>query len=381
MSEPGLRPEPTSGVETHPRPPGLLLPWVGTGHEDGAVNIKKKIIPLRPVIESSFYDPARDGVTFSLLSTFLDCREKARRYLQGWSGGFQGFALVFGTITHRVMQEAYHPDTRPEGVPTKAWVVGVLNAIEVRWREQNPRPRARDEEIMQEALAKAQAMLPAYFRYWREDFNPEHVTWLSVEQTFRIPYTARTRKGKVLKTFLRGKRDGSFSYPSGRLSGRVRLFETKTRNHVDEQELLDTMTFNRQINLYLSALRSQTDRPPVAALQNIVRKPLLRQKTKEDWAQFSKRIEADVAARPDHYFTRMDMRVSPADIDRAEAELEDLVADFLQWWAGESGHYKNDKSCIVYGSRCPYLTLCGSEGKNFAGLEKRDVIFRELEDE
>lgn len=339
---------------------------------------KSRIIPVTEVrgpgwIQSPIYDPERDGVTFSLLSTFKDCREKARRYLQGWTGDDTSFALLYGGITHHLLQEAYRQPKRPN----RDWVSNELNKMERAWRQENPKPRERAEAHLQEAMAKILAVMPTYFSYWREDFSPDHTQWLAVERTFRIPWRVTTPHGRSLATFLRGRRDGLFTHPYGVSKGKPRLLETKTRSTVDEQDILDTMSFNQQINLYLLTAREELGVTPKSAVLNIIRKPALRQKNGEDWGTFTRRIEEDVKSRAAWYFVRMQLTVSNADIDAAKVEVDSLVSDFLMWYAGEAGHYKNDKSCIMFGQRCAYIKLCG--GGTSSGLIQRDRVFSELE--
>lgn len=337
-----------------------------------------EVIPLQP---ASFYDPARDGVTFSLLSTFLECRQKARLFLRGWSAGYSGFHLVMGSVLHFVLQRVYDDFRQGHrtGPPTRKDVMDILDELDDSWKATHRPPHPKALEVWEEVMMKAEAILPAYFEYWAdEDFK--QTTWLEVEETFKLDWKVTTKKGVTLSTFLRGRIDGAYTLPKSKKKTAPRLFETKGRSHVDEGMLVDTMPHERQINTYLSVLRRKTGKVPATAMLNIIRKPLLRQKQGEDWSGFKKRIEADVRSRMDWYFIRMEMAVSEQDINRSEEDLNDLISDFLLWWAGESGHYKNSGSCAPPGKQpCQYLRVCAHG--DFTGLEKRRVVFRELEDE
>lgn len=342
---------------------------------------KKKIIRLTPVPPAKFYDPERDGVTQGLLSKFLTCREMARLFLKGWTPAYSTFALVYGHVAHAVLQRAYHQHLHGQlkRVPDRAWINAVLDDIWARWKRDNPRPHEKAVAIMEEVMMKLAAILPSYFVYWaKDDFST--VRWLEIEESFNLAWEVRGKDGRTYHTFLRGRIDGAFTRPGKRHADSPRLLETKTRSVVDESNLVDTMPHERQTNTYLSALRKKLKREPRSVLMNVIRKTQLRQKTKESWEQYAKRIEADVKSRLDFYFIRMEMTVEPQDINRAEAELNDLISDFLLWFAGESGHYKNTNACVQPGfGRCAYLGVC-SRG-DYHGLVKRDVVFRELEDE
>ncbi len=344
--------------------------------------IKKKVIPLTPVkAEERFYDPQRDGVTQGLLSKFLTCREKARLFLKGWTSAYPSFALVYGSVVHAVLQRAYHEHMTKQlrQVPDRAYVRRALDDIWVQWKKDNPRPHEKAVAIMEETMMKAGAILPTYFAYWaKDDFS--RVRWLEIEESFRLEWEVQGKSGKHYQTFLRGKIDGAFTAPGKKHGDRPRLLETKTRAVVDEANLVDSMPHERQVNLYLMALRRKLKLVPRSVLMNVIRKTALRQKQKETWDQYTKRIEVDVQSRLEFYFIRMEMVVEEQDINRAEAELNDLIADFLLWYAGESGHYKNSDACVQPGfGRCEYLGVC-SRG-DYHGLIKRNKVFRELEDE
>lgn len=352
----------------------------------------KKVIRLTPAEsvqvqvldkgQKSFYDPARDGVTFSLLSTFLTCREKTRIFLKGYSGAWTSFALVFGTITHHLLQSAYHDykTKQLKQVPDRRYVNKVLDDLHKVWLKENPTPHPKAVEIWEEAMMKAGAIMPYYFIYWaKDDFSV--MKWIEVEETFKLPWTVTTRKGVQMTTFLRGKMDAAYTLPGSKQPLAPRLLETKTRSVVEEDNLVDVMPHDLQPNTYLSALRAKTGKEPKTVLMNIIRKPQLRLKQSENWTQFAKRIEADVQSRPDWYFLRMEMSVDVQDINRSEERLNDLISDFLLWWAGEQGHYLNSNACVQPGwGRCPYLGTVCNGGNNTHGIVKRETVFRELEE-
>lgn len=340
-----------------------------------------KPIPLTPV---AFYDPARDGVTNSLLGTFLTCREKCRLFLEGWSGERWTFALAFGTVTHRVLRAAYdrhilETTHRRDWRPDREWVSDTLDDIRDAWLSENPHASVKALQIMEEVMMKGDPLLSAYFDYWaKDDFRDTN--WIEVEQAFRFPWTVTTRKGVKLTTFLRGRIDAAYVVPKSKWPEAPRLLETKTRAVVDENNIIDTLPHNRQSNIYLTALRQKTGMRPASVVLNVIRKPQIRQKKGESAGQFEVRLREDVKTRPDWYFLRMEMKVQPGDMERSEKELNDLVSDFLMWWAGESGHYKNDAACVQPGyGRCEYLKVCAFN--DYAELEKRPAVFRELEDE
>ena len=325
-------------------------------------------------IKKKFYDPKIDGVTFSLLSTFLDCREKARLHLKGWTPTSASMALTFGSIVHKI-DEWVRDDIRSGKLtkpPGELRIKNLIKKVEKLWHEDNPRAGSRELEYLELSLLLAEGVLPSYFTYWYKDYTD--LKWEKVEGVFKVPFSVKDRQGNKYETFLRGKIDGSFQLKNGG----TWLFETKTKSRIDEEILADILPFEMQANIYLSVLRRIDKKNPSGLLYNIIRRPSLRQRNSESIKAFADRITLDVKERPDWYFVRMEMSVDPAEIDRFEMGLEDLVSDFLLWWSGESGHYRNTNHCQNKFGACPFVALClRNEKSNYF---KRESVFRELQE-
>jgi len=213
--------------------------------------------------------------------------------------------------------------------------------------------------------------MPLYFKHWYKDIT--ELRWERVESEFRIPLVIE-RPGRRYETFLRGKMDGAFRD----IKNRRALFETKTKSRMDEGNLVDILPFELQINTYVSALWHLDGKAPRKVLYNVIRRPGLRQKNGEELAEFIDRIRADIQLRPDWYFVRMEMRIDEAEIERFKLELGDLIGDFLDWWHGRVGHYRNSGYCENKYGTCWALSIC-SRG-DYGAVFKRDKVFRELEE-
>ena len=59
-------------------------------------------------------------------------------------------------------------------------------------------------------------------------------------------------------------------------------------------------------------------------------------------------------------------------------QLEDLISDFMMWWSGKSGHYKNTNHCQNKFGLCPFVGIClrNDKSRHF----KRKTVFRELQE-
>ena len=313
------------------------------------------------------YDVARDGITQSLLGTWLACRQKARWYLQGYSPRTSSLALTYGTIGHAVLEHVYKDllNKKTRTMPDPEDIRKYIGRVEDIWRKENPRADKKLLEHLEFSLLIAEATLPAYFKYWVKDLK--EINWKDLERQFAVPYI--TADGR--KTIIRGKMDGVFNSP------KLWLFENKFKSMIEESDLVDTLPFELQIMLYTWALKKLDEQIPQGVLYNIIRRTCLRQKKEETLIQFADRCVEDIKTRPEFYFIRMQISITPKEMVAFEGELEDMVVDFMDWWEGIAGHYKNTGHCIDKYGRCNFLPLCSR--KDFQSFDKRDRTFSELE--
>jgi hypothetical protein len=89
-------------------------------------------------------------------------------------------------------------------------------------------------------------------------------------------------------------------------------------------------------------------------------------------------VAADIRLRPEYYFVRLKMNVERKDLERQELEISDLITDFMMWWRGHAGHYKNSGACEDKYGTCGFLPVC-SRG-DYSGLFQRTQVFRELDE-
>lgn len=338
----------------------------------------KKLVTIK--LDPKFYDPERDGVTYSVLETFRACREKARLGLRGLTSARVSSSMVFGTIAHATLQTVYddlrHRRLKP-GTPPPAYVKKVLEGTETAWKRENPRANAETVQSLEFSMSLAEAVMPKYFDYWKDDFTL--VQWLEIEKEFRIPVAIDVPGFRMVKTFVRGKMDGNFLM--GKSIGGLFplwLLETKTKAHISEETLADLLPHELQVGIYIWAMSHLHKRLPTGVRYNLIRRPGLRQKQSENIQQFAQRCADDVRARPDWYFVRLDMNINQRDQDKFKGEFDDLLEDFLGWWYGQRGHYKNSGQCENKYGTCHFLPVCGR--KDYIGLYKRDTVFKELEE-
>jgi hypothetical protein len=334
-----------------------------------------KIISLRPVTVKS-YDPEKDGVSFSTLQKFKNCRELARLHLKGWRPRSVNMGQIFGTIMHTLIQ-AVLEDVRAgkmTSAPSTKYVLNHVATIEKKWRTDNPQADAETLERLEIMCAVAEGVLPMYFKFWSKDFK---LRWNKPEHEFLHPFETDYPKGhalfkkKKMKTFLRGMIDASYHEGS---SSRPWLFESKSKSRIGEtgeSNLTDILPHEMQVGIYLLILQIMyKGTVPAGLMYNIVRRPTVKPKKGEDMHTFAQRIIKDVQKRPEYYFLRLRMTVDKQDLFRRQQELEDVVSDFMLWWKGESGHYKNSDYCENKYGTCMFLPMCGHGDRSRFYLKK-----------
>lgn len=334
-----------------------------------------------PAEADPLYILERDGITFSLLSTFRDCRWKARNYLNGLTKMTMGLPIIFGNVVHEGLELAYQGvrDGEWEGVIPRPHVAKLLDGIETLFKEEHPRMSPEMANSLELSMLLAQQVMPRYFSYWSE--KDGEMAWIETEQEFRIPITVTlsplSRDGvwqeRTVNTFLRGKIDGLFK----KSDGTVGVLETKTKGRVEPGNIMSYLPYNLQVAIYVLCAETLYKQTPSSVLYNIVRRPQLQQRKSESIVQFSTRVGEDIDTRPDFYFMRINMDFENNDLVRMRGMVEDTVRDFVLWWIGESGHYPNDNHCENKYGTCEFLDWCGNA--NRLQYYVRAKLFSELE--
>lgn len=354
-----------------------------------------------------FYDVRRDGVTTSLLTSWMRCREYARLWCLGLSTERPSGAIEWGNMAHWVLQRAY-AELRERGTvwtPDPTWVRGVLNE----YTPEVPVAGALygegfDAEVEREAeirFGQVMAVLTEYMGHYPDDWNGQ-TTWVGVEREFSVPAPGRP------DIRLRGMMDGVFT--RGKTGRAIYLLETKTKGQI-ESGILDAIALDTQVQVYLYALSQMTGRKPMGVYYNVIRRPqlVIRQgtpgeteeafekrvasfkkeetrerkraegprqgKPPEGLDEFIQRCADDVRERPEHYFHRFRVAITPQEMRDAEANLGAIIDEFVRWHDGELANYRNGAACR-FPYPCRYLDHCSSGDRD--GLVTRAQVFPEF---
>jgi hypothetical protein len=288
-----------------------------------------------------------DGVTQSLLGTFVDCPQRAKYQLDGWEPKREKASFKRGSIVHNALYHFYSGLAIDKPISRDAF----LSYID-----------CGEDDDMHSRLG------PLLTRYW--DFAQHDTTmkWHTIEREF----ATRFKK----KFLLRGKWDGEFEDPSGK----PWLLETKTMSRISEDNLLDQLLTDGQLWFYYLARQSLYGVPPAGVLYNILRYPGHRRKVDETWEEFSRRIHGDILFRPEHYFKRLTVTFDTEQVKVYTEDLRRKLVQMRRWTTGRSGTIRNTRACFgAY--TCDYVDACvrcsmaayTQTRKPFPELEEYDV--------
>jgi hypothetical protein len=293
------------------------------------------------------------GITFSLLSKFLSCRERFRIAVIEGLRPVDAFnhRIAFGSMWH-VCEEAYSsPDRGPE---CQLWEVELQRAA-----QNLCRLYPMSQEQVDHWYNVCRVTFPLYVEYWAK--HPDVIARrpLLSEQSFSVPY--RLPSNRIVR--LRGKWDSVDLVGEGK-GARVILQENKTKGDVREAQLKRQLRFDLQLGLYLVALHKvQEDKGQSLTTYgkamrvlyetriggvryNVVRRPLsggkgsiVRHKpTKsnpegESKDAFFLRLRDIIAESPQGYFMRWDVGITPSDILKFRREcLDPILEQLCDWW-------------------------------------------------
>lgn len=195
------------------------------------------------------------GITFSMLSRFLTCRERFRvRYVEGLQPTDQfSHRISYGNMWHACEEAAAKEVSWSEGnlsgIDTTAWEDALKTYAQGLCRKY---PLAQGQIEHWYRVCKAQ--FPVYVDYWSRHEDVRNRSPLLQEQVFDVPYSLPS--GRTVR--LRGKWDSVDLVKTGKVN-RVWLQENKTKGDIDEAAIQRQTSYDLQSMLYLVALGEQFD--------------------------------------------------------------------------------------------------------------------------
>ena len=320
--------------------------------------LKKAKVPKKPSSQEPVWkgpedDGPRGGITQSMLSNFIVCRERFRlRVIEGLDlAPSFNHRMEYGSMWHVCEEALASYDSR---TGTQILSVTVENTLKAYCKSLCEKYRLQQEQIVH-WMNVCNAQFPAYINYWRSHPDVKERTPLLQEQVFHVPY--KLPSGRVV--YLRGKWDSVDLIGKGKNAG-VYLMENKTKGDIKEEVLRRQLQsgFDLQTMLYLVALTQQFPPgtkclPPKAwdngihgVRYNVIRRPLAGGKygisqykpsksnpTGETPEEFYVRLGGLIREDPSWFFMRWKVEVSQADIQRFCVQcLDPLLEQLCEWW-------------------------------------------------
>lgn len=310
--------------------------------------------------EMQHYDHKVDGVSQSILTTFMACKKKSELKLQGWRHIKPGAAMVFGILAHDVIGEAF---SQFSTLPPVTWVRNALKlAVDKVTQEHEGRLSVEATDAMNHSAAVLLGVLPLYFEHYKSEFDKSN--WIMIESNFRVqlpnvPFPMVGRYDRVR-----------------RIKGKPWLYETKTKGRIEDDYLTEMLHFDIQDGVYLQAILAELNEMPVGVVYDVLRNPGLKQKVGEDDNAFLQRIVADVKARPEHYFIRYEVAIGATEMKDFAIELAKIASDFHDWRNGKTSTWKNTMACKTSWGMCEMIPICARN--DYSNFVQRKEMFPEL---
>jgi hypothetical protein len=303
--------------------------------------------------------PMVDGITYSMLTKFLTCRERFRLLVIDGLRAEEKFdhRIEYGHLWH-TCEEALSAK--------KPWEP----ALEAHYKQLQERFKLHNiaQEIRKWYMV-CRTQFPVYVAHWQHHKDNTARLPLLQEYTFDTPYDI----GGDRKVRLRGKIDAGDLIGKAKTAG-IYVQENKTKSDIEEDRIKRQVSFDLQTGLYMAALRTiqqihpsqyaATKLPPEffkypikGVRYNVVRRPLSGGKGSITQKKGSKNVAAETDQEfyarlkgimdgtgtnkkgedypgPEYFFMRWQAEFTPADITRFEQRvLKPILHQLCDWWS------------------------------------------------
>jgi len=322
-------------------------------------NMSEKGRKMKLAIKKKPFWNILDGVTQSMLTSYLSCRQKAHwSYKRGLDTEKTSNAILFGTHFHEIADQVYR--WKRKGKKVGNYTSLIESYMRQYKKDDMGKKMWSSDDITQHIINEGflKSIIPKYFKkYEKKDANKK---WLALEEEY--------------DTHWRGVRiRGKYDRVARHKDGTVWLYDSKTKYRIDP-DIQNRLGFDFQMFMYMVSWWVQKKEMPVGFVYDIVQRPNLRLKKTESVKQFITRVDKAV---DDSYFYRITMSFTPEEIKQwAKKQFTPVIDEFHAWATGHLPTYKNVSSCEDRYGSCKFINLCGLEKKE--GLIKKTKIFSEL---
>jgi len=284
---------------------------------------------MKENLQTVWRGPHEDGITQSLLSRFLMCRERFRVLVIEGLAPMEQFnhRLEYGNFWHICEEHS------SGGGNWTAPVTAYAKQLALRF----PESREQIEHWWRVCLRQ--------FEIYEDLKGPVRCNSLMQEFVFSVPY--KLPSGRTV--ILRGKWDSVFGEDDG-----IWLLEHKTKGTVDEQTIRRQLTFDLQTMFYVVALKEHIrtntrkemkGKKVAGVLYNVVRRPLsggkgsIRQhkatknKPGETKEHFYDRVAKIIQEDSENYFFRWKVVLTKGDVAAFKRKfLRPILEQLCDWW-------------------------------------------------
>lgn len=319
-------------------------------------------VRVRDVRFPKSYDMLKDGITQSLMMSFMKCRREFLLKLNRWSLTRKRTTYANGSITHDILDKVYTFYKKYQALPKKSLIKRWCQRYDSLPENADWLPKDK-KDLAPLYKMVAFIVVTEYIRYYRKsDFKPGRITGAEIE--FNV----------VWKGFrLRGKRDLRFVEKDTNW-----IMETKTMARIEPDVIENKLTFDFQSLFYVHCEEIESKLNVRGVLYNVVRNPGQKVKQGETVEQYGLRLRSEIRQNPKHFFHRFRQPYTAKDKAEFRLELLHKLKECRDLLNGKLYPYKNEKNCISRFS-CTYLPAC-SCGK-LIGYGQYKRLFSELEEQ
>ena len=320
--------------------------------------------------------PQEDGITFSLLSRFLVCRERFRILVCEGLKPVERFnhRIEYGNMWH-TCEEVYKEtkNVAVRGGHSTHWETA-LHRYCISLAQKYP----TDQSQISQWYNVCRVQFPLYLQHWQQ-YSAQKVKNLFTEETFCVFYDLPS--GRTVK--LRGKFDSVDICGKGKKTF-LSIQENKTKGDINEVDLRRQVTYDLQTMMYITALqevkkqwadlKNESDRkmlgvpsvrklPVSQIVYNVVRRPLSGGKhtirkhkptksnpTGESDEEFYNRLSERIKEDPEFFFFRLTIEISQEDVERFRRRtLNPILEQLCDWWEFQSGNGETEDHADIWG--------------------------------
>lgn len=327
-----------------------------------AARLRTKIIKLDTLQIPTDFNPMEDGVTQSLLMSFLACRIAYLININRYRKVGGGLNASYGNIMHYLLENLYSYWDEEGNLPTRK----KLN----RWLEKYTKEFADElqdlpEDQIERRMAQSEIMMLEYMKFYDKDFK-------TTNRFFYLEKCLQVRFGAANDFLLKMKCDGLIKSKDKS----IWLFEHKTRSRIMEETIKAILSYDFQSLFYITCIQMKLKKSLSGVMYNVIRNPGHGKKIKSLKA-YQKNLQKEINKNPGHFFKRYPQAYTIKDKDTFVGQLWNILCDLRRFHSGELGIYRN-QNCCQREYRCDFLPAC-STGQ-LQGYRKVNELFSELED-